>query len=70
MIKRGEELPYSKLTNADILNIRELVEYRENLKKELSSLTNAKIAEKFDVHLRTIDKVTAGVSWWHVGLTA
>ena len=65
-VKRGEDLPHSKLNNQDIELIRGLVEERDRLKSELSGLTNSKIAEKFGVHVRTIDRVTTGESWIHV----
>ena len=65
-VKRGEDLPHSKLTNDDVLLIRELIEYRDMLRQEASKLTNAKIAEKFGVHFRTIDRISAGENWTHV----
>lgn len=65
-VKRGEQLPQSKLTDEDVKIIRELVEYRDKIKKELSVLTNSAIAEKFDVSQRTIDRITAGHGWTHV----
>lgn len=64
--KRGSNLPQSKLTEDDVLIIRGIVDYREGLKAEISELTNAKIAEKFDIHVRTIDRITADESWTHV----
>lgn len=63
---RGEGCSASKLTNEDVLQIREIVEYRDKLKAELSTLTNKKIAEKFDVHYRTIDRITAFENWTHI----
>lgn len=65
-VKRGEQLPQSKLTDEDVKIIRELVEYRDKIKKELSGLTNSALAEKFDVSQRTIDRITAGYGWAHV----
>ena len=65
-VKRGSQLPQSKLTEADVLNIRQIVEHRDKLKAELKTLTNAKIAEKYNVHYRTIDRVTAFENWNHV----
>lgn len=65
--KRGEDLPQSKLTEDDVRLINELVEYREKLKRELSNLTNAKIGEKFNVHRRTVERITSGRGWGHVG---
>jgi len=66
-VKRGSQLPQSKLNEEDVLNILGIVEYRNKLKDELSNLTNKKIAEKYDVHFRTIDRITAFESWTHVG---
>jgi len=65
-MKRGEELPQSKLCVNDVLLIRELVGIREGMKREISTLTNKKLAEKFGVHYRTIDAITAGITWTHV----
>ena len=65
-VKRGEDLPHAKLTDEDVRYIRLLVEQRELYKRQASELTNAKIAEKYDVHVRTIDRITAGENWTHV----
>ena len=65
-VKRGMDLPQAKLTDSDVLMIRELVCRRDELKKKAADLTNRKLAEKFDVHIRTIDKITAGGAWGHV----
>ncbi len=65
-VKRGEQLPQSKLTDNDVKNIHALVKIRNKLKRELSTLTNKAIAEKFEVHYRTIDRVTVGMSWSHI----
>lgn len=65
-VKRGSELPWAKLTEEDVSLIRELVREREALKAQLRELTNAKIAEKFGVHVRTIDRVTTYEGWRHV----
>ncbi len=64
--KRGIDLPQSKLNESDVIMIRELVAYRDELKSEISTLTNKKLAEKFGVHFRTIDAITAGITWTHV----
>jgi len=66
MIRRGEELTQSKLTEEDIRMIRELVKYREKLKKEVAGLSNKALAEKFDVHQRTMDKAVRYETWRHV----
>ena len=47
----------SKLEKNDIRLIRELAGERERLIREAKSLTNQKIAEKFEVHEHTIWRV-------------
>lgn len=64
--KRGEDLPQSKLTEMDVLLIREAARYREKLRKEASELKSANLAIKFEVHQRTIEKVISYASWKHV----
>jgi len=65
-VKRGSELPHAKLTEDDVRLILSLVGEREALKRQASSLTNARIAHKFAVSTRTIDRITAGETWSHV----
>ncbi len=65
-VKRGSQLSWSKLDETDVKNIHGLVNYRNQLKAKLAELTNAKIAEKFGVHVRTIDRATTGENWSHV----
>lgn len=65
-VKRGSELPQSKLTESDVVLIRSIVEDREAMKARLRELTNAKLAEKFGVSNRMIDRITSGESWIHV----
>jgi hypothetical protein len=65
-VKRGEELPQSKLDDADINLIRAAVKERKRLRSEASELSNTSLARKFGVHRRTIEKVTQGFSWVHV----
>lgn len=65
-VKRGMSLPQSKLTDDDVMLIRELVCHREELKRQASELTNRHIADKFGVHHRTIERITAGGGWRHV----
>ena len=64
--KRGSALKVSKLTNDDILQIRELVKIREEHYKNARELSAKKPAEKFDVHYRTIEKITQYETWVHV----
>lgn len=65
-VKRGSALPQAKLNEVDVRQIRELVAHRDNLRKLAGELTNAKIAEKFGVHQRTIDRITGMEGWTHV----
>lgn len=65
-VARGSQLPQSKLTETDVELIREIIGERNQMKFVLSQMTNAKIAEKFEVHVRTIDRITAGESWTHI----
>ena len=65
-VKRGQDLPQSKLTDDDVKMIRQLIEHREELKRQASELTAAKIAQKFGVHYRTIDRISTGEGWGHV----
>lgn len=54
-----------KLTSADVKVIRELIEQRENWRKQAAQYTNERIAEKFGVHRRTIENISAQLSWVH-----
>ena len=64
--KRGSQLPWAKLNEEDVRHIRLLIEHRESLKRQAAAISNKRIAEKFGVHLRTIDKISAGHGWTHV----
>lgn len=65
-VKRGMDLPWSKMTDDDIREIRSLVETRERVKHDLKRMTNAAIAKRYGVHVRTIDRITQGETWGHV----
>jgi len=52
-----------KLTPAAIIEIREAVRLREELRKRASRLSNAALAERYGVHIRTIDKAVTGDTW-------
>lgn len=65
-VKRGIDLPQSKLNESDVKLIRGLIKERDRLKREISELTNEKIAEKFAVHRRTIERLSSGETWWHI----
>ena len=55
-----------KLTPVAIIEIREAVRLREELRKRASRLSNAALAERYGVHQRNIEKVVAGDTWSHV----
>jgi hypothetical protein len=65
-VKRGSQLPQAKLTEHDVCLIRKLIDEREAEKRRLAELTNAKLAEKFGVHVRTIDRISMGETWGHL----
>ena len=65
-VKRGTELPQSKLTEDEVRQIWALVAEREKLRKRLSNLTNKAIADRFGVHVRTIEHILYEGAWSHV----
>lgn len=65
-VKRGTELPQAKLTESDARLILDCVVERERLKDEARKLSNDALAEKFDVHVRTIERITQRRGWIHV----
>lgn len=65
-VKRGEDLPHSKLTEEDVRRIRDLMAERTLLYQRAADLSNRAIADKFGVHVRTIDRISTGESWGHV----
>lgn len=65
-VKRGSQLPWAKLDEGKVAEINAIVERRNKLKSELRDLTNAKLAARYGVHQRTIDRVTTGENWGHV----
>lgn len=64
--KRGEDLPWSKLTEEDVRMIREAKEKREDLREHIKlSLSNEALAKQLGVHVRTIEKVLSFETWSH-----
>ena len=60
MAARGLALPHTKLTPEDVAHIRSLSEWKRAEIERINSIASAKsLAEKFDVHPRTIKKVLA-----------
>jgi hypothetical protein len=64
--KRGSQLPQSKLNEKLIKKIRKTVAERERIRVVLRNMTNAALAKQYGVHVRTIDRVTAGENWGYV----
>ena len=65
-VKRGSELPHAKLNEEKVRIIIDAVMRREELRKQLADLSNRALAERLGVHVRTVDRVTAGENWGHV----
>ena len=65
-VKRGSELAWAKLDEADVALIRGLLAERDELRRRASQLTARAIAEKFGVTKRTIEKISEGETWSHV----
>lgn len=72
-VLRGSALPHAKLTESDVAKIHEIVATRKELMRQAlvlmrdaRSLSNKRIAQSVGLHVRTIDKITAGYSWTHV----
>jgi hypothetical protein len=64
--KKGSELPHSKMNEKLVKKIRGVVAERQRLRVVLSAMTNKALAERYQVHVRTIDRITAGENWSHV----
>ncbi len=64
--RRGKDLPQSKLDESSVNLIRELHAYKvAEIKKLNDSLSAAGLAEKFGVHVRTIEKALRYETWKH-----
>lgn len=64
---RGMDLPQSKLMPLDVVAIREAAAKREQMRREINdTLSNAALARKFGVHVRTIEKALSYESWGHI----
>jgi hypothetical protein len=65
--RRGAELPQAKLTIEDVRQIRELHAFKQaEIKRLNDSLGIEAIADKFEVHPRTIEKILSHETWKHV----
>lgn len=57
-MKRGMDLPHTKLHPGAIRQIRQAAEDRERMRREITDrFSNAALAKKWGVHVRTIEKV-------------
>lgn len=66
-VKRGMELPQSKLMPLDVAEIRSAARQRESLRKHIAdNLSNAALARRFQVHERTVEKVLSLEAWSHI----
>lgn len=65
--RRGSELSWAKLTEADVRMIRRIhQEARAEIRKVLSWGSEKALAEKFNVTEQTIHKALRYVTWRHV----
>lgn len=65
-VRRGMELPQTKLMPLDVSEIRSAARQREKLRAYIKdNLSNAALAKKFGVHERSIEKVLSRESWSH-----
>ena len=54
---RGQELPQTKLMDLDVIDIRSAARQREKLMQHIrDNLSNAALAKRHGVHIRTIEK--------------
>lgn len=66
-VKRGEDLPQSKLTEADVKRIRRQYARYRMLRARLDARYTAKgLARTYNVHVRTIEKILTGEGWTHI----
>jgi DNA invertase Pin-like site-specific DNA recombinase len=64
---RGEALPQSKLTDDDVLAIRAAQKERDAQRQRIATeLSNAALARRFGVHVRTVEKVLQRDTWAHL----
>ena len=64
---RGQALPQSKLSDAQVMEIRSAQEKREDLRAHIrDSLSNEALAARMGVHVRTVEKVLSRETWAHL----
>lgn len=66
-VKRGEDLPHARLTADDVRLIRQIhADKQEQIARLNETCSVQALAEKFEVHPRTIEKVIGFETWRHV----
>lgn len=58
MNRRGEQLPWTKLTARQVKQIRAMCAD--------GTITRKEIAQRFGIHVRTVSKIAARETWRHV----
>jgi ethanolamine ammonia-lyase small subunit len=67
LAKRGEDLPQSRLTDADVKAIKEACQRRADLREWIAdNLSNEALARKYGVHIRTVERITQLKGWIHI----
>ena len=66
-VKRGEDLPQSKMTEDQVIKARKDYEKARLLIKRIQRKYTAKgLASRYGVHYRTMEKILSGESWSHL----
>lgn len=66
-VKRGEELPQSKMNEESVIKARRDYERAKILIKKIQSKYTSKgLARKYGIHHRTMDKILSGETWSHL----
>ena len=64
---RGQDLPYAKLLDIDVISIRSAERQRNNLRKYIrDNLSNDALAKTYNVHPSTIDRILRHKTWNHL----
>lgn len=65
--KHGSQLPQSKLTEEDVIEMRRLHREKTESINDLNELFGAAgLAKRYGVHVRTIEKALHGYTWSHI----
>lgn len=67
LFKRGEQLPQTKITDAQVVEIRAAAEKRRELREWIAEhLSNRALAARYGVHHRSIEKILMRETHVHV----